>query len=167
MKKILFLLLLCVSAGVSAQNLKFGHINSAELMEIMPQRDSIDQVLKAEVESHEQTLAQLENMIRAKEQSLQMSADSSDLVIKQLQQELQMLYKKYQDYQVYAQQTIEKKQMSMYNPLMESAKKAISDVGKENDFIYIFDLTAGNLLYFSDKSVDIMPLVKKKLNIID
>ena len=51
-------------------------------------------------------------------------------------------------------------------PISEKIKKAISDVGKENGFIYIFEMAAGtSILYNSAESIDVTPLVKGKLGI--
>ena len=46
-----------------------------------------------------------------------------------------------------------------------SALNAIKEVGKENGFTYVFDLSAGGILYFADNTEDILPLVKKKLGL--
>ena len=43
-------------------------------------------------------------------------------------------------------------------------QQAIADVAKENGYSYIFDVSAGALLYQPD-SDDILPLVKKKLGL--
>ncbi|MFC2096669.1 OmpH family outer membrane protein [Bacteroidota bacterium] len=48
---------------------------------------------------------------------------------------------------------------------MDKAQAAIEKVAKANGFTYVFDLGAGGLLYFSDQSIDILPLVKKELGI--
>jgi hypothetical protein len=50
--------------------------------------------------------------------------------------------------------------------MINTAKKAIEDVCKDNGFKSCIDSSAGVLLY-SDPSDDIMALVKKKLNLTD
>ena len=52
----------------------------------------------------------------------------------------------------------------MLKPIVDRAKKAIEEVGKENGYTYIFDAGVGAVLYSQD-SDDIMPLVKKKLGL--
>jgi len=44
-------------------------------------------------------------------------------------------------------------------------RKAITDVAVENNYTYIFDLSAQSIIYQSPKSNDITALVKKKLAI--
>ena len=65
MKKILIAVavgLLALSGNAMAQkSLKFGHINSNELMQIMPGRDSAQTVLQGEVTELEQTLKSMQS----------------------------------------------------------------------------------------------------------
>ncbi len=60
---------------------------------------------------------------------------------------------------------MQKKQQEMLQPIIDKANNAIKEVARENGFIYIFDIAGGTILYYSEKSVDILPLVKKKLGI--
>ena len=48
---------------------------------------------------------------------------------------------------------------------MTKAQNAIEAVAKANGFTYIFDISAGGIVYFSDNSIDVLPLVKKELGI--
>ena len=41
----------------------------------------------------------------------------------------------------------------------------LESIGKEEGFMYIFDVQAQAILYFSPKSVDVLPMVKRKLNL--
>jgi outer membrane protein len=62
--------------------------------------------------------------------------------------------------------TINEKQTALMTPISAKAQKAISDVGKENGFFYIFDLATQSLIYFDEtKSVNVLPLAKAKLGI--
>jgi outer membrane protein len=59
------------------------------------------------------------------------------------------------------------KQVELFTPITEKADKAIKDVGKENGFIYIFDVSPpSQVTYFDEsKSTNVMQLVKTKLGI--
>ena len=63
-----------------------------------------------------------------------------------------------------AQKLLEERQEALLKPIVDRAKKAIEEVGKENGYTYIFDSGIGTVLYSQD-SDDIMPLVKKKLGL--
>jgi outer membrane protein len=55
----------------------------------------------------------------------------------------------------------------MLKPIIDKAKKAVEDVGKEKGLIYVFDVSGelGTILYHSNESVDVLPLAKAKLGI--
>jgi len=50
-------------------------------------------------------------------------------------------------------------------PIADKIKKAITDLGKENGFIYIFDLASNTIQYHSSDSQDVTAMLKAKLNI--
>jgi outer membrane protein len=76
--------------------------------------------------------------------------------------ELGQLYVKVQGWQQQAQQLYQAKQQEVMNPVYEKARKAISDVAKENGYVYVFNKEQ---LLASPPGDDILPLVKKKLGI--
>ena len=61
---------------------------------------------------------------------------------------------------------LQSQEEKLLRPIIDKAKKAIEDVAKENNFTYIFDSGVGVLLYQND-SDDIMPMVKKKLGLLN
>ena len=69
-----------------------------------------------------------------------------------------------QDFQVSAQQDLQKKNDEIARPVYTKAKKAIEQVAKENGYKFVFDTSSGSVLY-SEPGDDILPLVKKKLGI--
>ena len=50
-------------------------------------------------------------------------------------------------------------------PIVDKANATIQKVAKTNGFIYVFDISTGAVTYFSDQSIDILPLVKKELGL--
>ena len=58
------------------------------------------------------------------------------------------------------------KQAELFKPITDKADKAIKEVGKENGFIYVFDLSGGQLIYYDEtKSTNILTLAKAKLGL--
>ncbi len=51
------------------------------------------------------------------------------------------------------------------NLFLDKANKAIAEIAKANGFTYILDLSAGTVIFHSDNSTDILPLVKQKLGL--
>lgn len=56
-------------------------------------------------------------------------------------------------------------QQELFAPVFKKANEAIDKLGKENGFTYIFDLSAGTVIFHSDATVDVLPLAKKALGI--
>jgi outer membrane protein len=88
----------------------------------------------------------------------------TDLIKQTKTEELQNMQTRLQTFQSSAQKDLQDKEQELLSPIIDKAKKAIQDVAKENKYTYIFDTGTGTILY-SEPSDDILPLVKKYLNI--
>ncbi len=149
-----------------AQNLKFGHINSQELLSMMPERDSAQLVLENYAQQLEDQLETMQVEYNNKvQQYLANQENYTDLIKQTKEQELTDMQERITGFQNTAQQTIQQKEAQLIQPIIDKAEKAIKEVAEEQGFTYIFDLARGSILYFSDASQDILPLVKAKLNI--
>jgi outer membrane protein len=160
------LLVFVVAAGHS-QNLKFGHINSDELIQAMPEFDSatakLEKFRKELVNALDLMTVELNNKNDAYTKE---AKNLTDIVKQTKEQELIDLNKRIQDFQQNAQQQLQNKQVELFQPIYTKVDKAIKDVGKENGFLYVFDVAKGALLYFDEtKSTNIMALAKTKLGI--
>lgn len=145
--------------------LKIGHINSNDLMEVMPGRDSALKVLEAYATSLEEQLKAMNTEFQAKYDKY--LADEPILVspIKEArQQELVDLQNRIADFQETAQTMLSEKEAELVQPLIDKAKKAVEEVAKEKGYTYVFDTSIGALIYF-DQSDDLLPFVKEKLGI--
>jgi len=173
MKKIVFysialFLMVAVSTPVLAQGkVKIGHINSNELMEVMPGRDTALTQLEAYAQGLEDQLKVMNSEFETKYQDyLANEATYLEPVKVSKQQELVDLQNRITDFQSDAQDLLSQKEAELIQPLIDKAKNAIDEVAKENGYTYIFDTSIGALIYYQD-SDDIMPLVKKKLGITE
>lgn len=149
------------------QTVKFGHINRNELIQSMPEFDSAKvklEKLNTEL-SNALELLQVEYNNKA-EAYLKDSKNLTDIVRQTKEQELQDYQKRMSDFQTNAQTQLQEKQVELFKPITDKADKAIKDVGKENGFFYIFDLSQNQIAYYDDtKSTNVMPLVKTKLGL--
>jgi outer membrane protein len=170
MKKIagiLIFIVLFAGSGAVAQTLKFGHINSQDLVTVMPeyiaavaQLDSLSLTLQNDLE-----LQQVE-FNNKYDKYLKEQKTLTDLVRQTREQELSDMQTRINNFTTQASTTINEKQTELMTPITAKAQKAISDVGKENGFIYIYDLASGALIYYDEtKSVNILQLAKTKLGI--
>jgi outer membrane protein len=154
--------------NASAQNIKFGHVNSDELIQSLPEFDSanvkLEKFRKDLINALELMSVELNNKsdIYNKE-----SKNYTDIVKQTKEQELVDMNKRIQEFQNNAQQQLQEKQSELFQPIIAKVDKAIKDVGKENGFVYIFSIGQGSSLLFFDetKSTNVMPLAKAKLGL--
>ncbi|MGA1978231.1 MAG: OmpH family outer membrane protein [Bacteroidales bacterium] len=154
------------SAGFS-QSTKFGHINSDELIQSMPEYDSaqakLENFRKELVNNLQLMSVELNNKSEAYNKE---SKNLTDIVKQTKEQELVDLNKRIQDFQQKAQEDLQNKQVELFQPIYAKVDKAIKEVGKENGFLYVFDTAKGAVLYVDEtKSTNIMPLAKAKLGL--
>ena len=158
------MLALCGSA-MAQKTIKLGHINSNDLMQIMPGRDSAQAALEKEVADLQ---AEMETMKKEYENRvndyLAKKDQLSELIRKTKETDLQAMATRIEEFQENAQKLLQERQEELLKPIVDRAKKAIEEVGKENGYTYILDAGVGAILYSQD-SDDIMPLVKKKLGL--
>jgi len=160
-------ILLFTCYAVNGQALKFGHINTDELIKAMPEYDSamakLQKTQKELVNALELMQVELNNKI---EQYNKESKNLTDLVRQTKEQELADMNKRIQDFQLQAQNRLQEEQANLTKPIFDKVDKAIKEVGKEGGFIYIFDVAKGELLYFDEsKSINVLQQVKNKLGI--
>ncbi|MBE9509698.1 MAG: OmpH family outer membrane protein [Bacteroidetes bacterium] len=166
MKLIVITLFLFSGTVVNAQNFKFGHINSQEILSLMPERDSAEAKIQQYAKELEGELEIMQVEYRNKLNDYVEKQDNLTPLVKQTkEQELNELDRRIQNFTASAEQELQQQQAQLIQPIIMKAEKAIKDVAKENGFTYIFDLARGAVIYFSDQSEDILPLVKKKLGL--
>ncbi|MBP5412228.1 MAG: OmpH family outer membrane protein [Bacteroidales bacterium] len=144
---------------------KLAHINSAELMKIMPGIDTAQKVL-------EDYQAQLQDEFKAMyseyEKKTMDFQDRQATMSQSLQQvkikELQDLESRIKTFESSAQEDFQNKQEVTLTPIIDRAKAAIAEVAKELGYTYVFDTSLGVLLY-QEESDNIFEAVKKKIGI--
>jgi outer membrane protein len=169
MKQLIALLIL--SGGllinpVSAQKSnKFGHVNSAELLGLMPERKAAAAKMDSITKEVQKQMQDMMTEYRSKQEKLSTDGPKlSDLVKKDKEEELTGLATRIQNFQESAQQTLQDEESKLIEPIVSKAKKAIEQVAKENGYTYVFD-TSGGALLFWEESDNVIALVKKKLNL--
>ena len=146
MTKTLKLSLVAIFAGISfASAQKIGHINSQDLMLLLPERKQAETAIQ-EYQSKEAVM--------------------TDIIKQDKVKEITDLETRIRNFQTTAQESLQKKEQELLQPMMDKSKKAIQEVAKEAGFKYILDTSLGAVLYHEDGE-DIMPLVKKKLGLSD
>lgn len=167
MKKTLILIAACLFAfggnAVAQKNIKLGHINSQELLQIMPGRDTAQATLQKEAAEIESTLKTMQSELeRISNEFMQKQAEWTELIRNTRRSEIQDMQTRIQAFYENAQKQLQEREAELTKPIVDRAKKAIEDVAREGGYTYIFD---GATLLYSQDSEDIMPQVKKKLGL--
>lgn len=169
MKHMRFLLVLAtiVFAGsLSAQKApKLGHINSAELLSLMPERKAAAEKMDSIAKQAEKHLQEMMVEYRAEQEKLSTNGPKmSELVRKDAEEKLNGLATRIQNFQQQAQESLQEDENKLIEPIVNKAKKAIEQVAKENGYTYILD-TSGGAVLFWEESDNILNMVKKKLGL--
>ena len=162
----LAVLLFLIAAGTThAQSLKFGHINSTQLLSLMPETKVADSTLQKFGTSLETQLKTMTNEYQSKVSEFRAGEASMAEPIKEMKaKEINDLEQRIQDFQDSAQQSLQKKKEEIYTPIIKKAEDAIKGIAKEKGYSYIFDTSVGVVL-FAQESDDILPQVKTKLGL--
>lgn len=150
------------------QKLKIGHINSQELLSLMPESDSAQKKLENIANDHQLVLEEMSVEFNKKFESYRKAMDAgtlSDLAKASKEAELEDLQTRIQQFEQTAQQDLQQKRVEIFSPVQEKALNAVNEVAEENGFTYIFDTGMGAVVYTSPDSEDILPLVKEKLGL--
>jgi outer membrane protein len=165
---VLMFLVTLVSQSALAQSIKFGHINSEELIQAMPEFDSANVKLEKFRKDLINALELMQVELNNKSEAYNKEAKNlTDLVKQTKEQELGDMQRRIQEFQTNAQQQMQEKQSELFQPIMGKVDKVIKEVGKENGYVYIFSIGQGSsLLYFDEtKSTNVMAFAKAKLGL--
>lgn len=160
------MLVFAFTASTFAQN-KFGYLSSSELIHLMPESLVADTAIQKYANELDGLIQQMYVEYQKKTTAAQANSKTmSDAELEVTGRELADLEKRINDFQQTAQDKIDAKQQKLYEPILKKANDAIGAVAKANGYAYIFDSSAGSLL-FAEESDNVLPLVKKYLNLKD
>jgi outer membrane protein len=169
MRKLIVIIVLFVAVAavkVNAQNLKFGHIDMQQLIQVMPERTAALANLEKEAGELEEMLGTMQEELQTMFEDYSTKRETmSDLVRQAKEEDIQMKQQRIETFRMQADQQLQKKQQQLMEPIFTKADSAIAEVAKENNLVYVFDVSARVVLYQSNQSIDVLPLVKKKMGI--
>lgn len=164
MKYILVLLTAFSFAMTDANAQKFGHINTALLI------DTLEETKAAYLEIEDLT-KQIQDQITAKENALvaketeiteAQARGEGEFTLRSMYNDFQTLQQSYENLVRTGEQTLQARQAELIAPINEMAREAIKQVGEENGYTYIFDLATGGVIFESGD--DVMALVLAKID---
>jgi outer membrane protein len=164
MKKALIIALLLAPMSMMAQ--KFGHFNSNELVQLMPEWTTAQTELQTLAKQYDDDLKRMQDELQKKADEFQKEqANLLENVRARREQELNDLYQRVMQSRDDNQQAFQKAQAEKMQAISEKITAAVKKIGDEGGYVYIMDITAG-IPYISEKlSTDITPELKKALGI--
>lgn len=145
---------------------KFGYVNAAEILYLMPEMKNVNHVL----DSFEQALGVLyqkdmdDYNLLLKKFEQQQKEGASQTLLELTQNEIMAKQEYLGKAQTVYQEELGEKQNKLLTPLNEKIMKAIKEVALEKGMNYIFDISKGAVLYWDEKD-DVNKDVRKKLGI--
>jgi outer membrane protein len=164
MKKLLFMLMMLAPMAAFAQ--KFGHVNSQEVIQAMPEFTKARADIEALAKQYDADLKGMQEEIQKKAEALEKEQATLPANIKQRrEQELQEMYQKYQQSAQDNQQALAKEQSEKMQAITTKVLDAIKSIGQTEGYVYIMDI-AGGIPYISTTlSTDVTAKVKAKLGL--
>ena len=160
------LLVFVCCASTSAQS-KIGWINSAAIMEKLPEAQDAQRQLDNIVAGWQNDLAKMQNDWQKKyDEYDKKKLILTDQLRMQAEKELQDLDKKIADFRnkKFGQNgELFTKQNELMKPVQNKIFKVVEDIAKENDFDYIFDKSADVLLMCSNDKYDLTTKVLERI----
>ena len=164
--------LILFSSQSFAQKIKFGHSNTNEIFELMPEAKEVQTQLEAESKKIQDRLiamqTEYQQLIQEYAENEQLLAASpekwsaADKADKEAA--IRGLEERVTKYQSNAQTSLQETQMKLYNPIRTKIQNAIKKVRQDNGFIIIFEDQV--LLDYDEKTViDVNPMIKKELGL--
>ena len=163
-KKLIAILFLMAPLAIFAQ--KFGHLNSADIIQAMPEYKKAQTEIQELEKQATNELQLMESELAKKSEAYEKEKATLPANIQQRREtELQDLYGRMQQYYQQSQQELAQASQEKMAALTEKITKAIKEVGVAGGYVYIFDLASG-IPYISETlSTDVTAAVKSKLGI--
>ena len=169
LKKIALLMMLILPMGVFAQTLKFGHMNSQDVISAMPEYTKAQNDFQTLQKQLGDEFKRSQDEFNKKYQEFQQAMAKDSLpanIAERRQKELQDMAQRQEQFQQDAQQQMEKAQADALTPIYKKLDDAIKAVGAAEGVIYIFDLARTPIPYVNEsQSVNLTNKVKTQLGI--
>ena len=164
MKKLILAALIALPMSAFAQ--KFAHVNSATIIQAMPEYTTAQTELQTLGKSYEEEIKRMQDELQSKYEDYQKNGASlPDATKQRREQELTDLDQRLNQYAQTASQEMDKARQEKMQAISEKINKAIQEVGTSGGYVYIMDVTAGIPFINESLSTDVTNQVKTKLGI--
>ena len=166
LKKIALIAALIALPLIAGAQTKFGHVNSQEIITVMPEFTKAQADLEALSKQYQDEMQRGQEELNKKYQELLQQQDSLPRnILERRQKEVQDMAQRQEQFQQEAYNTMQQKQQEAMAPIYKKLDEAIQAVGKAEGVIYIFDLARTSIPYVGTESIDVTAKVKTQLGI--
>ena len=165
--KFITLIISFVFSTITFSQQMFGHVNSQEILNVMPEAATAQLALQAELEGLQEQGQMMMQEFETQQKEFQIAQDNmNDAVRNDKLKSLENLQERIVLFEQSAEQSIQMKQAELFEPILTKIQNAIDEVAKEKGYSYVFDLVGmqGGIVFKND-SYDITNMVKSKLNL--
>jgi len=159
---------LCALCGFTTANAqaKFGHVNTQEIIQAMPEYTKAKGEIDALQAQYEADLKSMQDELQKKGEAFDKEQATLPENIKtRRQQELQDMYTKIQQSFQDNQQALQKASQEKMQNITSKVLEAIKAVGQAGGYVYIMEMGAGIPYISTTLSTDVTAQVKAKLGI--
>jgi len=166
MKKMILCAICAICGFTTANAQKFGHVNSQEIIQVMPEFTKARTDIEALTKQYEADLQSMQDELKKKSEAYEKEQATLPANIKQRrEQELQEMYQKIQQSYEDNRQALAKEQSEKMQAITTKVLDAIKAVGQAGGYVYIMDLSGGIPYISTTLSTDVTPQVKAKLGL--
>ena len=166
MKKLIICAICALCGFTTANAQKFGHVNSQEVIQAMPEFTKARTEIETLTKQYEADLKSMQEELQKKSEAYEKEQATLPANIKQRrEQELQEMYQKIQQSYQDNQQALAKEQQEKMQAITAKVLDAIKSVGQTGGYVYIMDISGGIPYISTTLSTDVTTQVKTKLGL--
>ena len=166
LKKIALIAALIALPLIAGAQTKFGHVNSQEIITLMPEFTKANADLEAMAKQYQDEMQRTEEEFNKKYQEFLVQKKSLPAnIAERREKELNDMYQRQRQFQQEAKQSMTPARDNAMTPTWRKLDGGIQTVGQAEGVIYIFDIARTPLAYIGKESIDLTAKVKAQLGI--
>lgn len=163
-KKLILVMAAAIALPVAMSAQKFGIVETEPIFQGLPETTKMTEQLNEASKRYEDEFKKLQEEFDKKYTEFQaLGQDTPDSIKERRMAELQELDNKMQQFRNTAQQDLQRQQQTLMAPIQQKIMDAISAVGQEGGFTFIFE--DGLSIYTGKDVINVTADVKAKLGI--
>lgn len=165
-----FLIAFVLLANTTFAQQKFGYMNSASILTLMPEMKAAESQMEGARKQYQDKGQKMLQDLQTEFATVQQEVQQGVLSPKQQEEKGKALQVKEQEIQKYEQTMmleLQKREAELLEPILSKVKTAIDEVAAEGGYNFIFNDVpgAGGIILFKDESADVTQAVMKKLGL--